>query len=202
MGNEVTWNAQFGKRQSEGKALLETSEILFRGEFRLKIPFSTIKSAKAVDGELRLQTAQGAVVFGLGPAAEKWRDKILHPKSRIEKLGLKPGDRVSLLGEFETEFLREVAVLTKSVSREKVAPDSEWIFFAANSKADFAALPKTAKALQGAAALWIIYPKGQKHITENDVFAAGRKTGLKNVNVVGFSPTHTALKFAIPLANR
>ncbi len=169
MGNEVTCNVQFGKQQSEGKALLETSEILFRGEFRLKIPFSTIQSAKVVDGELRLQTAQGAVVFGLGPAAEKWRDKILHPKSRIEKLGLKPGARVSLLGEFETEFLREVAVLTKSVSREKVAPNSEWVFFAADSKADFAALPKIAKTLQGAAALWIVYPKGQTHITENDV---------------------------------
>ena len=44
MGNEVTCKIQFGKQQSEGKALLETSEILFRGDFRLKIPFSTIKS--------------------------------------------------------------------------------------------------------------------------------------------------------------
>ena len=179
MGNEVTCNVQFGKQQSEGKALLETSEILFRGEFRLKIPFSAIKSAKAVDCELRLQTAEGLTVFHLGSAAEKWRDKILHPKSRIEKLGLKPGARVSLLGEFETEFLREVAVLTKSVSRAKVALDPEWIFFAADSKADFAALPKIAKALQGAAALWIVYPKGQKHITENDVLAAGRKTDAR-----------------------
>ena len=51
--------AWFGKQESEGKALLETSEILFRGDFRLKIPFSTIKSGKAVDGELRLQTEIG-----------------------------------------------------------------------------------------------------------------------------------------------
>src|SRR5260370_2245107 len=120
MGNEVTCNAQFGKRQSEGKALLETSEILFRGEFRLKIPFATIKSAKAVDGELRLQTAKGAVVFGLGPAAEKWRDKILHPKSRLEKLGVKPGDKDSFLGDFDAGFLTEIRKLTKSVRKTKV----------------------------------------------------------------------------------
>jgi hypothetical protein len=56
--------------------------------------------------------------------------------------------------------------------------------------------------MQGAAALWIVYPKGQKHITENDVLAAGRKAGLKDVKVVGFSPTHTALKFVIPLRSR
>jgi hypothetical protein len=191
-----------GKQRSEGKALLETSEILFRGDFRLKIPLSTIKSAKVVDGELRLQTAQGAVVFGLGPAAEKWRDKILHPKSRIEKLGVKPEAMVSLLGNFDAEFLGELGKLTKSVSKGKVAAGSEWIFFAVDSKEDLGAVPKISQSMKGAAALWIVYPKGQKHITENDVLAAGRKAGLKDVKVVRFSLTHTALKFVIPLSRR
>ncbi len=56
--------------------------------------------------------------------------------------------------------------------------------------------------MQGAAALWVVYPKGMKHITENDVLAAGRKCGLKDVKVVAFSVTHTALKFVIPVAKR
>ena len=202
MGKELNCSVRFGKQQSEGKALLETSEILFRGEFRLKIPFSTIKSAKAVDGELRLQTPDGLAVFHLGAAAEKWCGKILHPKSRIEKLGVKPGSKVSLLGEFDAEFLREVASLTKSMTKGKTTFDSVWIFFAADSKGDLASLSKISKSIQGAAALWIVYPKGQKHITENDVLAAGRKSGLKDVKVVGFSPTHTALKFVIPLTSR
>ena len=187
MGKELNCSVRFGKQQSEGKALLETSEILFRGEFRLKIPFSTITSAKAVDGELRLQTADGLAIFRLGVPAEKWCDKILHPKSRIE---------------FEAEFLREVGSLTKSVSKGKINSDAECIFFAADSKGDVGSLSKTSKSMQGGAALWIIYPKGQKHITENDVLAAGRKSGLKDVKVVGFSPTHTALKFVIPIASR
>ncbi len=61
---------------------------------------------------------------------------------------------------------------------------------------------KVSKSMKGAAALWIVYPKGQKQITENDVLAAGRKCGLKDVKVVGFSTTHTALKFVIPLSDR
>ncbi len=202
MGNEVECSVSRGKQVSEGKALLETSEILFRGDFRLKIPFSTIKSVKAVDGELRLQTAEGLAVFHLGAAAEKWCDKILHPKSRIEKLGVKTGARVSLLGDFAPDFLKEVGALTKSVSKGKVAADTECIFFAANSKAELVALLKIAKSMKGAAALWIVYPKGQKQITEIDVLAAGRKAGLKDVKVVGFSATHTALKFVIPLSQR
>ncbi len=202
MGNEASCTVRFGKQQSEGKALLETSEILFRGDFRLKIPFSTIKSAKAVEGELRLQTADGLAVFDLGAAAEKWCEKILHPKSRIEKLGVKPDAKVSLIGDFDPEFLDELGKLTKSVSKSKVAADSEWIFFAVDSKKDLSAVSKTSKSMEGAAALWIVYPKGQKHITENDVLAAGRKAGLKDVKVVGFSSTHTALKFVIPLSRR
>jgi len=202
MGNEMSCKVRFGKQESDGKALLETSEILFRGDFRLKTPFSTIKSAKAVDGELRLQTAEGLAVFQLGAAAEKWCEKILHPKSRIEKLGVKHGARVSLLGDFDAGFLAEIGKLSKSVSKSKIAANSEWIFFAADSKQDLGAMPKISKSMKGAAALWIVYSKGQKHITENDVLAAGRKEGLKDVKVVGFSSTHTALKFVIPLANR
>jgi hypothetical protein len=202
VGNELTCKMKFGEQQSEGKALLETSEILFRGDFRLKIPFSAVKSAKAVDGELRLQTAEGLAVFHLGAVAEKWRDKILHPKSRIEKLGVKPGAKISLLGAFDAEFLAEIKPLTESVSKGKVATDTECIFFAAALKEDLGALPKISKSMKGAAALWIVYPKGQKQITELDVLAAGRETGLKDVKVVGFSPAHTALKFVIPLDNR
>jgi len=203
MGNEATCKVRFGKQESDGKALLETSEIIFRGDFRLRIPFSGIQSAKTVDGVLRLQTAEGLASFHLGSAAAgKWLEKILHPKSRIEKLGVKAAAKVSLLGRFDAGFLRELDGLTKSITKSKVDADSQHIFFAADSKDDFSDLSKIAKGMSGAAALWIVYPKGQKHITENDVLAAGRKSGLKDVKVVGFSPTHTALKFVIPLSAR
>jgi hypothetical protein len=202
MGNELKCTVRFGKGTSEGKALLETNEVLFRGEFRLKIPFASIKSAKVVDGGLCLQTADGLAVFEIGPAAEKWREKILHPRTRIEKIGVKPGAKVSLLGSLDAEFLDELKPLASSVTKDKVAADSDTIFFVADSLKELSSVAKIAKSLKGATALWIVYPKGQKAITENDVIAAGRKTGLKDVKVVGFSSTHTALKFVIPLDKR
>jgi len=202
MGNELKCTVRFGKEVSEGKVLLETSEVLFRGEFRLKIPFASIKSAKAVDGKLHLQTADGLAVFEIGPAAEKWREKILHPKTRIEKIGVKPDAKVSLLGSFDAEFLDELKSLTGSVTKDKIPSNSDTIFLAADSLKTLSGVTKIAKSLKGAAALWIVYPKGQKTITENDVIAAGRKEGLKDVKVVGFSSTHTALKFVVPLAAR
>ena len=202
MGNEARCTVRFGKQESEGKALLETSGVLFRGDFRLKIPFSSIKSAKSVDGELRVQTPEGIVIFELGDAAAKWCDKILNPKSRVEKLGVKPGAKVSLLGSFDDGFLRELREMDSVITVGKAAEDAEWIFFAVDLKKHLAQVSKLAKSLKGAAALWIVYPKGRKSITENEVLAAGRKAGLKDVKVVGFSATHTALKFVIPVACR
>src|SRR6202140_3466556 len=117
MGRELKCRVVLGKQESEGKALLETSEIIFRGDFRLKIPFVTIQSAKVMDDQLQLRTAEGAAIFELGAAtAAKWREKILHPKTRIEKLGIKPGTTVSLIGfenqdeEFEKEIESTKAV--------------------------------------------------------------------------------------------
>ena len=202
MGNELKCTVRFGKEKSEGKALLETSEVLFRGAFRLKIPFATIKSAKAVDGELHLQTVNGLAIFQIGPAAEKWRDKILHPKTRLEKIGLKPAAKIALVGSFDADFLDELKPLAPSATKNKVPADSDTNFFAADSQKELLSVAKIAKTLRGATALWVVYPKGQKTLTENDVIAAGRKSGLKDVKVVGFSATHTALKFVLPIDKR
>ena len=202
MGNEATCRVRFGKQVSQGKAVLETSELAFRGDFRLKIPFASIKSVKAAQGELRVQTPDGLVVFSLGGAAEKWCRKILHPKTRIEKLGVAPGVKISLIGEFAPDFLAELkAAGTAAV---KAAPNdaSETVFLAASAREELLRVTSLARAMKGASALWIVYPKGQKTITENDVLAGGRKAGLKDVKVVGFSPTHTALKFVLPINSR
>ena len=205
MGNEAICVVRFGKQKGRGKALLETSELTFRSEdgaMRLNFPFASIKSAAAADGQLRVEVPDGEAIFDLGVNAAKWCEKILHPKTRLEKLGIKPNGAVSLIGNFAADFLAELRSQTKNVSNGKVAIDTEWIFFAADSSKDLSHVAKLAKGLKGAAALWIVYPKGQKQITENEVLVAGRKSGLKDVKVVGFSPTHTALKFVTPVEKR
>lgn len=205
MGSTAPCTITVGKQRSRGSASLESSELIFRaadGALRLKIALSAIASVKAADGLLHVQRPQGLAVFELGSVAEKWRDKILHPKSRFDKLGVKPGSVVSLLGNFEPEFVKDIESCTKHVSKEKAAADADWIFFAADSLKRLAQLRKVAKSLTGSTALWIVYPKGRKDITENDVLGAGRNCGLRDVKVVGFSPTHTALKFVVPISRR
>jgi hypothetical protein len=108
MGNEAPCKVRHGGKTYVGKALLETSELLFRGETRLKIVFSAISGLQARDGELHVHTKEGLSVFELGERAEKWREKIANPKTLLDKLGVKNGERVSLTGEFAPDFLADL----------------------------------------------------------------------------------------------
>jgi hypothetical protein len=202
MGNEVRCVARIAGKRRQGKALLETAELIFRGtECRIRIAFGEMLQVTAADGKLHVRTKGGTSVFEVGQVAEKWREKILHPKTRIEKLGVKAGTRVLLLGNAEPAFMAE---LRKSGAdlRGPGSGDSELVFLFVEDKRGLGSVSDAASRLAGAAGLWIAYPKGKKEITEVEVISAGRKTGLKDVKVVGFSPTHTALKFVIPVDRR
>lgn len=203
MGQEAQCVLRRGGTAYPGKALLETAELIFRGpSLRLKISFSNMELVTADAGELRFKTPDGLVVLKLGTTAEKWREKILHPKSRIEKLGVKRGARVELTGKFDADFLKELKTVEALVREAGARTPADWIFLAIEEQRDLGRVAAAAKKLRDAAGLWIVYPKGKKTVREVDVISAGRKAGVKDVKVAGFSETHTALKFVIPVANR
>ena len=203
MGNEASCVLKTGGKKVKGKALLETSEIIFRSEsLRLKIPFAEMKSVKSADGELLVQASDGTHAFEIGPYAEKWAYKILNPKTRMEKLGVKPGAKVAVIGELEPEFAAELKQIAPDYSSGAIKPGSEWIFLIADTQKKLAQATNISKVIKGSTALWIVYPKGRKDLSENDVLGTCRKAGLKDVKVVGFSGTHTALKFVIPVEKR
>lgn len=203
MGNEANCVLKTGGKKVQGKALLETSEIIFRSEsLRLKIPFAEMKSVRAAAGELRIQASDGVHAFEIGPDAEKWAHKILNPKSRMEKLGVKPGAKVTVIGKLDPEFEAELEKASPDFDCGTITKDAEWIFLIVEAQKDLAKTSNIAKVMRGAVALWIVYPKGQKELSENDVLRKGREAGLKDVKVVGFSATHTALKFVIPADKR
>jgi hypothetical protein len=186
MGQEIKCRVDFGSESSEGKALLETSEVIFRGAFRLKIPFQAITKLEASEGRLNIEYPEGQAVFHIGKSAEKWAEKIRNPPSRLDKLGVKPGARVHLIGRHDDDFRRELTARGAVSSAKK--PDL--VFLSVKEKEQLVELAYLAQM-----PVWIIYPKGVKTITEADVIAAGRAAGLIDLKVCGFSATHTALKF-------
>lgn len=192
MGQELDCKMHYHRRTLAGRAHLETHHLLFRGEERLKVLFKDLTAVKAADGVLQLEFAGGPASFDLGKAAEKWAHKILHPPSRLDKLGIAECAAVALVGDFEPDFREELSGRGASLvsARDKTA----LICFAAEKTADLARVGKLAAGLRPKGALWIVYPKGSAAIREIEVIEAGRAAGLKDVKVAAFSLLRTALK--------
>ena len=199
MGAEVVCRVTCRDQTGEGKALLETSEILFRGSFSLKIPFQSISKIEARGNKLHIAFPGGPAVLELGKEiAEKWFIKIRYPKPLMDKLGVKPQSRVHVESIGDPEFLAELhARLPITATRE-----CDIVFLGAESPAALKGLTPLQKRIKSNGAIWIIYPKGQKTITENDVRSASLAAGLVDVKIARISDTHTGLKVVIPVAKR
>jgi hypothetical protein len=198
MGQELNCRMHYQGRTVAGKAHLEGDHILFRGEERLRITVKDLQSVIAQGGLLHLDFRGGPVSLELGAAAEKWAGKILHPPSRADKLGIKPGVCVRLVGQFDAGFLDDLRNVEIAAGRTT----ADLIFLAAPNREALAQIPKLTDALKPAGALWVVYPKGVQLIREIEVLDAGRAAGLKDTKVASFSDTHTALRFVIPVAAR
>ena len=203
MGLEAQCEAEFGGKWSEGKAQLEEKELVFRGADgrRLKIPLAAVKSAEAKGGVLVLKHAGGAAKLALGAAAEKWALKIRYPRSRIEKLGVKAGARVCVVGIEDAEFAKELTRAKAQVTA-RGAKDCEWIFWRVDAAGELSKLRALRDALKPAGAIWVVWPKGRAEINEDHVRAAAAKIGMVDVKVMSFSKELSALKLMIRKENR
>ena len=123
-------------------------------------------------------------------------------RSLLDKLGVKPGQKILILGVDDPAFLNDIQPYSPGFAERRPAADLEMIFFGAEQKKDLERLASLRKAIVSNGAIWVVYPKGRKDIREMDVIAAGKAAGLVDNKVVGFSPTHTALRLVIPLADR
>jgi hypothetical protein len=120
----------------------------------------------------------------------------------IDKLGVKPGQKIAVLGVEDAEFLKDLADRVPDYSRGQRVAAADIIFISAEAVSDLKQMKSLIKSIQKAGAIWVVYPKGKKHIREVDVIAAGKSAGLTDNKVCKFSETHTALRFCIPVANR
>jgi hypothetical protein len=188
MGNEATVRAKVGGKADKGKALLETNEVLFRGAQRCVVKLDGVRSSASVSGAwLKL----GELELELGAQeAGKWLEKIKNPKTVLQKLGLKPGQKVQLINVGDEKF-------AAGFERSEAQPDV--VFYQVGSAADLKRLPR----IEGDQVLWLLRPKGKNApVGERETMAAGKAAGLVDVKVVGFSAALSAEKYVVPLKLR
>jgi hypothetical protein len=203
MGAEARCTARYRGAVASGTARLETAALQFRGgQLSVSVPFTAISTMQVAEAVLSVDTPDGELSLDLGPAAERWMTKIRHPPSRLQKLGVRPEWRVSVIGINDDCFVQEIAAVVVRLSVGRVIKESDAIFFGANHARQLTRIGSLKTSLKQNGGLRIVRPKGQPDISERAVMTAGRTAGLVDVKVVSFSPTHTVQKFVIPRSKR
>ncbi len=125
-----------------------------------------------------------------------------YPRPLLDKLGVKPGMRVSVVGIEDAGFDGQLRGRTDDVTFGRAAIGSELVFVGMSCHADLPRLARLRRAIVRNGAIWVVWPKGRKEFREDDIRAFGPEVGLVDVKVVAFSATLSALKMVIPLALR
>ncbi len=203
MGLEAECTVRVGRKASVGKALLEGETLVFRGDFRLDIPFDRMKDVAVDGGALVVKTDDNEARLELGaPMADRWARLIKEPKGLFEKLEVGPQSRVAVVDVRDTLFLTALRERAASVAEGRVPGGAPIIFFGAETRDALRKIHLLRARLVDTGVLWIVRPKGSKAISEADVFDALRTAGLVDTKVVAFSKTHTAHKAMIPVEMR
>jgi hypothetical protein len=202
MGSQAACTLHLDGRASRGTALLEQNDLIFRGPFRLAIPLKEIRSARATAGSLAIRFGARTATFDLGAPAARWADRITNPPSRADKLGMKAGLTVLLVGLADPAFRAELVSRAVKIVTKPPAGGADAVFFAADRLAALDRLEPLRLAIKPNGAIWVVRPKGKAGVSESAVQAAGKQAGLVDVKVVSFSDTHSAEKFVVPVAKR
>ena len=204
MGREAECTLTTQGRSVEGVARLEARELVVRGPgTRLAIPLGEITGVHARDGRLFVTFAGRRVVLALGAEAGRWADRIAHPPSRLDKLGVKPGMRVLLIDHDDATLVEELTKRGAVVDRTERGDGADLVFFAARTPRDLERLAALTSRIVPNGAIWLIRTKGRNApITEAQSMAAGKAAGLVDVKVVSYSDTESAEKYVIPVARR
>jgi hypothetical protein len=195
MGREARCVVHRDGQRAEAKVLLETDELIVRAPFRLNLRRAEITAARADGDRLAVEWPGGTLEIELGEKdAARWSHEIANPKTLADKLGVKPGQRVLLVGNPGEE-------LVGAGTRVERGP-ADVVFVAVEAPGDLEQIDVLQHEIASDGAIWTIRPKGRSDLTEGMVIAAGREAGLTDIKIARISDTHTGMKFVIPLARR
>jgi hypothetical protein len=196
VGREARCLVRHAGQEAEAKALLETDELIVRSPFRLRIPRGSIAAASVEGRRLEVAYDGGPLTLELGEReAARWAADIANPKTLADKLGVKAGQRVLMVGEPD-------AALVGAGRPASEDEQADVVFVAVEQPADLPLIGRMAERITPDGAIWAIRPKGRDDLTEAMVMQAGIAAGLVTVKTARVSATHTGEKFVIPRERR
>jgi len=202
MGLEVAGTVTVGGQKVPIQADFGSDRVRLSGGKRGDVPYKQVEVVSTTKGILKLRVDGTPMEFPIGATVDRLANKIRKPPSRAEKMGIKPGQRAHLVGPIDRSFVDELRAILPKFGEGRPRGKVDLIVYAAKSRTDLDEVAVLASLIEDDGAVWVVYKKGKRDPSEDDVLLAGRKAGLKDIKVARFSETHTALKFVVPLADR
>jgi hypothetical protein len=205
MGTEMRVEAKYRRASYRVKLHLDGQKLDLRDELKLSIPLKEVRQAVAKDGQLTITWNDDKIALDVGDKAERLADKILHPPSLLDKLGIKPKSTVSIVGLDDKSFLQDLRGRTNAVTDGSVKPQSDVVIMLATRRTNLDRLKTLRRSLKSDGAIWVLWKKGLKDanaVKEDDVRNTAKTHGLVDVKVASFSDELSALKLVIPRALR
>jgi hypothetical protein len=191
-------------READATVFLETDELVVRGDARVRIKRGEIQRVTRRAGVVTVTGPAAVVTLTLGePAAERWQTKLGQPpKQLIDKLDVKPGAAVWLIGTHDAALRAQLAQRTEHVSQASTAKNRDVVFVEVRGDADLARIERANAAIADHGAIWVIHPKGPTGVADTTIFAKAKALGLTYTKVARVSDTLTAEKLVRPVASR
>ena len=123
-------------------------------------------------------------------------------KALLDKLGVKPGAKVAVLGVEDEDFLEQLRERSAEVDAGVVGRDYDLVFLATERVEELGRLTALQDCIKRNGAIWVVWPKGRKQLRLKDIIEAAKVQGLVDNKVVSFSDTHSAMRLVIPVARR
>jgi hypothetical protein len=130
----------------------------------------------------------------------------------LDKLGIRPGMRVAIVGALEDDdedleadgpFRTRVAERTSDITDGHPKADTDVVLLAADSTDALDVLGTLRARIRPNGAIWVVSRKGKAStLRDVEVMAAAREHGLIDNKVVAFSARRTSIRLVIPLALR
>jgi hypothetical protein len=201
----------------EAKCRVEAAGTVFRADVHLDSKELTIRASKrktlvvaladmvniaSKTGWVEFAADAGAVRMELGKDAERWALKMRYPKQRLEKLGVKAGMKIVVLGIDESDFLAELSTSGATIG-SRLTDGCDLIFYGVHDPAQLSELKRLRTRIAPAGAIWIVRTKGKgAAVSEGAVRDAAKQASLVDIKVVSFSETQSAEKLVIPVSLR
>ncbi|RJF87359.1 hypothetical protein D3874_10250 [Oleomonas cavernae] len=193
MGREVLARAEVGTKVAEVKVLLESHELILRGEIRRRLPRAEIEDVRVDGDRLRFTCAGEVVCLHLGSkVAEAWAKAIATPPPSLRaKLGLGKGAMAVLIGTCDDAALIEALEGALTGDLAKAA-----MIVARIDGPEDLAVARAAQARCPDLPVWAVYPKG-KGVTYGDgpIRAALRDAGFRDTKSCAVSDRLTATRY-------